>query len=165
MAAEIVSSSFSSHKYDLFLSFRGLDTRKSFTSHLYTALCREKILAYIDHQLKSGEEISSTLVTTIEESKLSLVIFSKNYAKSRWCLDELVHIIKCKEERNHIVFLVFYGVEPSDVRHQKGTYADSFLKLEKRFNKNPVNTAKLQQWRKALTAAANLSGFELKHNE
>ena len=148
----------SSCKYDVFLSFRGEDTRKNFTSHLYAALCREKILAYIDDNLKRGEEISSTLLTTIEESKLSIVVFSKNYASSRWCLDELVHIMECKEKREHIVLPVFCGTDPSDVRHQKGSYADAFFKHEERCRKDQTN--KVQEWRKALTVAANLSGFD-----
>ncbi|PON39222.1 TIR domain containing protein, partial [Trema orientale] len=144
-------------KYDVFLSFRGEDTRRNFTSHLYTALCREKILAYIDDNLERGEEISSTLLTTIEESKLSIVVFSKNYASSRWCLDELVRIMECKKEKEHIVLPVFYGVDPSDVRNQKGSYADAFIKHEERY-KDTIN--KVQIWRNAVTAAANLSGFD-----
>ncbi|PON38147.1 TIR domain containing protein, partial [Trema orientale] len=144
-------------KYDVFLSFRGEDTRRNFTSHLYTALCRENILAYIDDNLERGEEISSSLLTRIEESKLSIVVFSKNYASSRWCLDELVRIMECKKEKEHIVLPVFYGVDPSDVRNQKGSYADAFVKHEERY-KDMMN--KVQIWRNAVTAAANLSGFD-----
>ncbi|PON38145.1 TIR-NBS-LRR-like protein [Trema orientale] len=161
MAAIAASSSScvvsNSHKYDVFLSFRGEDTRNNFTSHLYDALCREKILAYIDDNLERGEEISSTLLTTIAESRLSIVILSKSYASSRWCLDELVHIMECKEEREHIVLPVFYGVDPSDVRNQKGIYADAFFKHEECFKDLPN---RVQEWRKVLTAAANLSGFD-----
>ncbi|PON32201.1 TIR-NBS-LRR-like protein [Parasponia andersonii] len=160
--ADIASSSSSSsvvvpssYKYDVFLSFRGVDTRKNFTSHLYAALWRRNIEAYIDSEnLERGEEISSTLLTTIEESKLSIVIFSENYASSRWCLEELVRIVECINEREHIVLPVFYGVDPAVVRHQKGSYANAFVKLEERFKDD-----KTKRWRDALTAAANISGY------
>lgn len=50
----------------------------------------------------------------------SIVIFSKNYASSKWCLDELVKIVECKETRGHHLMLVFYKVEPSEIRDQSG---------------------------------------------
>ena len=55
-------------KYDVFISFRGEDTRFTFTSHLHNALCRAKIKAFIDEDdLKKGNEISPTLLRAIEE--------------------------------------------------------------------------------------------------
>lgn len=80
-------------KYDVFISFKGEDTRKNFTSHLYATLYRNQIEAYIDEKiLERGEEISPALL--IEESCISMIVFSSNYACSTWCLDELVHILK-----------------------------------------------------------------------
>jgi hypothetical protein len=51
----MASSSAVSHvcKYDVFLSFRGKDTRNNFTSHLYDALCRKQIKTFIDNDLES----------------------------------------------------------------------------------------------------------------
>ncbi|KAL5538688.1 hypothetical protein UlMin_045192 [Ulmus minor] len=87
-------------EYDVFISFRG-ETRNSFTSHLYSALCQKHIKAYIDDvSLEKGDDISPALPKTIEESAISIIIFSENYASSGWCLDELVHILKCKEEKD-----------------------------------------------------------------
>ncbi|VVA38978.1 PREDICTED: CDPK-related [Prunus dulcis] len=76
-------------KYDVFLSFRGEDTLYTFTSHLYAALCSKKIKTCIDDILERGEQIAPALFEAIEASKLSAIIFSKNYASSTWCLDEL----------------------------------------------------------------------------
>lgn len=84
-------------KYDVFLSFRGTETRKTFTSHLYKALDGNKIDTYIDYRLERGDEIAPALLKAIKGSKISVVMFSKDYASSRWCLDELVHILECKE--------------------------------------------------------------------
>ncbi|CAI8597769.1 unnamed protein product [Vicia faba] len=142
-------------KYDVFISFRGEDTRKTFTSHLYEAL-NKKVLTFIDIELEKGDEISSALHKAIEGSDASIVIFSKDYASSKWCLNELVKILECKRDRRQIVIPVFYDIEPSDVRNQTGSYQQAFEKHERdlRHNKD-----KLQKWKDALTEAANLSGW------
>ncbi|XP_021816100.1 TMV resistance protein N-like [Prunus avium] len=144
-------------KYDVFISFRGEDTRLTFTSHLYDALCRKKIETYIDYRLVRGDEIAPALLEAIERSTISVIIFSKNYASSTWCLDELVHILECKEKKGQLVVPIFYDISPSDVRKQKGNYALAFRQLEKRFKDN---IDKVHKWRDALTKAANLSGFD-----
>ncbi|KAL7161756.1 hypothetical protein ACSBR2_042268 [Camellia fascicularis] len=78
----------------MFLSFRGEDTRKNFTNHLYAALVQIGIHTFMDDdELPRGHDISSALLKSIEESRISIVVFSTNYASSRWCLDELVKII------------------------------------------------------------------------
>ncbi|KAM7466182.1 hypothetical protein LguiB_013744 [Lonicera macranthoides] len=77
--------------YDVFLSFRGEDTRRNFTDHLYDALTRAGIHTFRDDdQLPRGKHIPFQLMKAIEESRISIIIFSKNYASSRWCLNELV---------------------------------------------------------------------------
>ncbi|XP_021807856.1 toll/interleukin-1 receptor-like protein, partial [Prunus avium] len=58
-------------KYDVFISFRGEDTRLTFTSHLYEALCRQKIETYIDYRLVRGDEIAPALLEAIERSTIS----------------------------------------------------------------------------------------------
>ncbi|KDO42841.1 hypothetical protein CISIN_1g048539mg, partial [Citrus sinensis] len=108
-------------RYDVFLSFRGEDTGDNFTSHLFAALPNR------------GDEISLALLNAIEASKISIVIFSKNYASSKWCLDELVKILECKNCNGQMVVPVFYHVHPSDVRNQTG----SFAKLEKKLKMLP----------------------------
>ncbi|EXB68710.1 TMV resistance protein N [Morus notabilis] len=121
----------------------------------YTKVCRKGIRTYRDDpNLERGDEISPALSRAIEESKISVVVFSKEYASSSWCLNELVHILKCKNERGQIVLPVFYNIDPSDIRKQKGSYAIAFAAHEERFEPK-----KVMEWRNALTAAADLSGF------
>ncbi|PON31614.1 TIR-NBS-LRR-like protein [Parasponia andersonii] len=156
------SSSFSSNytrkRNHVFISFSGEDTRKNFTSHLYHAFCVKKINAYIDEEsLKKGDEISASLLKAIEESKISVIILSENYASSRWCLDELNHILRCYEANNQIVVPVFYGVDPSQVRKQQGSYALALAGHEDRFKDQ---MEKVQQWRNSLTRVADFSGFD-----
>ncbi|RXI00719.1 hypothetical protein DVH24_000953 [Malus domestica] len=144
-------------KYDVFINFRGEDTRDGITSHLHAALLQKKIETYIDNRLQKGEEIGPALQEAIEKSTLSVIIFSQNYASSTWCLDELVHILECKKIYGHMVIPVFYDINPSDVRKQHGSYAGAFAQLEKRFKDN---IDKVHKWRDALKTAADLSGFD-----
>lgn len=158
--SEPASSSRSRWNHDVFLSFRG-DTRKIFTGHLYTALISSGIHTFIDdNELPKGEEISSELLWAIEKSRIAVVVFSKNYASSRWCLNELVKIMECKNSKGQMVLPIFYNVDPSDVRHQKRTYAEAFAKQEDRF-KDKMEM--VEQWRSALKEVADLSGWDLQN--
>jgi hypothetical protein len=151
------SSSFSSSipRWDVFLSFRGEDTRKTFTAHLCAALRQKGIHTFMDDKLRSGEEISPTLLNAIKKSKISIIILSKNYASSSWCLDELVNILDCNKTRGQVVLPLFYNVNPWEVRHQTSSVGQAFAKLEERFKYDKM---KLQKWKTALTKVANLSG-------
>ena len=152
------SPSSSQEKHDVFISFRGEDTRDGFTSFLYEALRNKAIQAYMDdHQLQRGDEISPTLMKAIEESTISVIIFSENYGSSTWCLNELVKILECQKKNEQIVIPVFYRIDPSIVRKQKEGYAKAFAKLEERFKDE---MEKVNQWRKALKHAADLSGLD-----
>ncbi|KAL5843536.1 hypothetical protein ACOSQ4_009494 [Xanthoceras sorbifolium] len=146
-------------KHEVFLSFRGEDTRDGFTSHLHDALCRKRIETFIDYRLVRGDEISPALLTAIEESKISVVIFSKDYVSSKWCLRELVKILECKKTNGQVVIPVFYHVDPSHVRKQTGSFEDAFVN-----NHENVSEDEKQKWRAALTEASNLSGFDSAKN-
>nr|XP_023920198.1 TMV resistance protein N-like isoform X3 [Quercus suber]XP_023920199.1 TMV resistance protein N-like isoform X3 [Quercus suber] len=156
-------SSFSSTapqwKYDVFLSFRGEDTRNSFTDHLYVALKQKGIVIFRDKEkLERGKSISPELLKAIEESRFVIVILSRNYASSTWCLDELVKIMECMKEMKTTVFPIFYDVDPTNVRKQTGTFAEAFSKHEEHF-KDFIE--KVQTWRAALREVANLNGWHL----
>ncbi|KAM5571335.1 disease resistance protein RPV1-like [Rosa sericea] len=154
------SSSFStdSCRYQIFLSFRGEDTRNGFTGHLYKALVDKGINTFMDdRELKRGEKIPAAIPKAIELSKISMIVFSKNYASSTWCLDELVKILQCKEAKQQVVVPIFYNVNPSDVRHQRGSFEEAFTAHEIKFEDD---MGKVDRWRAALVEAAALSGWK-----
>ncbi|RDY08072.1 Protein SUPPRESSOR OF npr1-1, CONSTITUTIVE 1, partial [Mucuna pruriens] len=142
-------------KYDVFVSFRGIDIRRGFLSHLIISFKSKQINAFVDDKLKRGDEIWPSLVGAIEGSFVSLIIFSKDYASSTWCLEELVKILECKERYGHIVIPVFYGIEPTHVRRQSGSYKNAFAKHGRSEHKS-----KVQLWRRALNKSADLAGIE-----
>ncbi|WOG87984.1 hypothetical protein DCAR_0207217 [Daucus carota subsp. sativus] len=152
----------STPRWDVFLSFRGLDTRHNFTSHLYAALDRHGVGTFKDDpELRSGEVISDALLMAIRKSRSYIVVFSENYASSPWCLDELVEINNCRETFSRLVVPVFYNIDPKDVRHQTGSFKDAFKKHEIRFS---GDVEKVNKWRLALTEVANLSGKHVSEN-
>jgi hypothetical protein len=74
-------------KYDVFLSFRGEDTRHGFTSYLKKSLDDKGVRTFIDeNNLQKGEEITPSLLNAIEESMMAIVVLSENYASSSFCL-------------------------------------------------------------------------------
>ncbi|KAK2367518.1 disease resistance protein RUN1 [Trifolium repens] len=160
------TSSFSyGFTYDVFLNFRGIDTRYGFTGNLYRALFEGGVHTFIDdRELNGGDEIKQSLVTAIEESRIFIPVFSVNYASSSFCLDELVHIMKCFKTKGCLVLPIFYDVEPTHVRHQTGSYGEAIAMHEKVFKKNREkyndNMVRLRQWKMALNQASNLSGHQ-----
>ncbi|XP_049344298.1 disease resistance protein RUN1-like [Solanum verrucosum] len=154
------SSSSSNLSYDVFLSFRGEDTRKNFIGHLYFRLCQVGVNTFIDdEELRKGDVISNKLDKAIEQSRIAIVVFSKNYASSSWCLDELVKILDCKERLNQVVLPIFYDVDPSQVRRQTGSFDEALEKHKERL----VGAERMEKWKAALTEAADLSGWDLRN--
>ncbi|KAK3408042.1 hypothetical protein EUGRSUZ_J00352 [Eucalyptus grandis] len=146
--------------YDVFLSFRGEDTRRRFTGHLYSALEDAGIKAFRDDKaLPRGETISSKLLQAIEEWRISIIVFSTNYADSRWCLEELEKIMEVKEMHGRLVLPVFFDVNPLEVRKHTGSFARALAEHEAYFEEE---RDRVDRWRTALTKAGNLSGWDLK---
>ncbi|XP_008228037.2 PREDICTED: TMV resistance protein N-like [Prunus mume] len=161
MAATSTQQDPSSHRctYDAFLSFRGTDTRKGFTDHLYRALEVAGIHTFRDDdEIERGANISAELQKAIQESRVSIIVFSKDYASSRWCLDELVTIMDRRETNEHMVMPIFYDVDPSHVRNQTGIFEEAFARHQQRFNKE---MDKVEKWKKALRDVADLGGMVL----
>ncbi|VVA34381.1 PREDICTED: TMV resistance N [Prunus dulcis] len=154
------SKAFRCCRYHVFLSFRGKDTRKTFTDHLYTALVNAGFRTFRDDdEVERGEGIKPELQKAIKHSRTSVIVFSKNYASSRWCLDELVMILEHKRiSADHVILPVFYDVDPSDVRKQTGSLAKAFARHQKT---QPSNKEK--EWREALSEVADLAGMVLQN--
>ncbi|XP_039156454.1 TMV resistance protein N-like [Eucalyptus grandis] len=146
--------------YDVFLSFRGTDVRNNFLGHLYAALAQKGIYTYIDsEELWKGEQITPALIKAIEDSRIAIIVFSKDYASSPWCLEEVEKIMECKEQRGLTVFPLFYKVDPREVRTPRKRYRKAMVKHERKFGRD---SEKVKRWKKALHDVGSLSGWDLK---
>jgi hypothetical protein len=148
--------------HDVFLSFRGKDTRTRFTDHLHAALIQSSLIVFRDDEkLERGNDISEELLKAIEDSMCAVVVISENYAFSKWCLIELAKIVECRRQTGLKVLPVFYHVRPTDVQYQKGSFATAFA----RHREDPkVDEQKINTWRAALRKVANLGGWVIHDN-
>ena len=142
---------------DVFLNFRGEDTHNSFIGQLHVALKKKGVITFRDYEnLERGKYILVELFKAIEKSRFAIVILSKRFATSTWCLEELATIIERMKEKGMIVLPTFYNVDPSNVWKQTGTFAQAFTEHEERFKEN---IEKVQTWRDALREVTNLFGW------
>ncbi|XP_042485510.1 disease resistance protein RUN1-like isoform X2 [Macadamia integrifolia] len=161
---ECDDSSSSEWDYEVFLSFRGEDTRTKFTDHLYNALLDKGIHTFRDNEgLRIGEKIGPALISAIHQSKIAIIIFSKDYASSKWCLHEVAEIagyMKKGGKRQIKAMPLFYDVDPSEVRNQTtgSSYGNAFRDHEKNFDKETVEV-----WKKALREVGESKGWDLKN--
>ncbi|GJX97638.1 Toll/interleukin-1 receptor domain-containing protein, partial [Tanacetum coccineum] len=131
------SSSNFEHIYDVFLSFRGADTRNSFTNHLHKALEDANLNTFLDDkEIETGLYLKPELESAIRASRASIIVLSKNYASSTW-----------KQQNS-------FG----------DAMADHKQKMEAETNAEKKNewAQKMEIWKKALTDVANLKGKEPK---
>ncbi|TQE06491.1 hypothetical protein C1H46_007862 [Malus baccata] len=162
----MASSSKDDSKYDVYLSSGGEDTRRTFTDHLYCSLKDHRVNVFMyrdeydDKLEESNGAIPEHLIQAIERSKVAVVVFSRGYPESLWCLKELVKIMECRETLSQMFFPIFFDVDPSDVRKQSGSFAQAFQKYEQKFNEDKVCL-----WRKALGEAGVLAGLNFRETD
>ncbi|XP_057762430.1 disease resistance protein RPP13-like [Arachis stenosperma] len=151
------SSSLSEGMYDVFLNFRGEDTRFLFTDYLYHGLADVKNLQVFrdDPGLELGDEIKPTLMEAIKRSRIHIVVMSENYVSSSWCLLELEQMLKYSNNGNkRSVIPVFYRVNPAEVRYQISDKSkEAMNKHENREGKD-----KAEAWKLALSTVCGISG-------
>ncbi|CAI0432357.1 unnamed protein product [Linum tenue] len=152
------STSWSQYNYHVFLSLRGKDTGKGFGDHLYTALEQAGFHTFRDDdEIVRREELDIELQKAMQESKLFLVVFSKDFASSTWCLDQLVKIMDLRRRSfpHHIVVMPVFYVDPMLVSDQADSYAAAFASHEEN------SKEKAEIWRAALREVSDLGGMVL----
>ncbi|XP_048135623.1 disease resistance protein RUN1-like [Rhodamnia argentea] len=150
-------SSTSRWLHDTFISYKQADTC-NFVSHLHVALERNEIRVFVDRRMERGLEIAPAINEAIERSRSAIMVISRTFASSPWCLDELDKILECKEKKGLLVFPIFVGVDPREMREQVGLFKQ-IGQSEKGFGQE--NADKVRKWREALRKAGNLTGWSL----
>ncbi|CAH8278274.1 unnamed protein product, partial [Arabidopsis lyrata] len=155
MAASSSDMVLRSTRPQVFINFRGEELRRGFISFLEPTLKNENINVFIDELELRGRDLQNLFVR-IKESKIALVIFSKDYANSEWCLDELAMIKECMDQGNLDVIPIFYKVEPSVVKYLLGYFGENFMNLKNRYENDPERTRK---WEEALASVSQKFGL------
>ncbi|KAL3746488.1 hypothetical protein ACJRO7_015451 [Eucalyptus globulus] len=148
------------YEYDVFLSFRGSDTRNNFTDCLYRGLTIAGVHVFRDNEeLRVGKEIGGELLKALDKSQIYIPIFSQNYATSSWCLREVAHMVECTSKSNgkKEILPIFYDVSPDDVKLKTKLYKKAILRHKKKFGSDA-----LKWWEEALVKVAHLKGWNLK---
>ncbi|CAG7898926.1 unnamed protein product [Brassica rapa] len=141
-------------KHDVFPSFHGKDVRTNFLSHVLKELRSKGINSFIDDDMERSKLVGPELTEAIRGSRIAIVLLSRNYASSTWCLNELVEIINCREGFGQKVMPLFYDVDPTDVKKQTGDFGKVFRKTCKGKAKEDI-----QRWKCALTEVAQITGY------
>ncbi|CAN6801832.1 hypothetical protein Bca4012_076264 [Brassica carinata] len=160
MAASSSGIGWKSTRPQVFINFRGQELRRGFIGFLEPALKNENINVFIDELELRGRDLQNLFVR-IKESKITLVIFSKDYANSEWCLDELAKIKECMDLGNLYVIPIFYKIEPSVVKHLQGYFGESFMNLQSRYTHDLDRTRK---WEEALASVPQKFGLPFPEN-
>ncbi|KAH7404511.1 hypothetical protein KP509_15G029400 [Ceratopteris richardii] len=140
--------------YEVFICHRGPDTKRNVVSVLSGMLCSEGISCFVDYEMQEGTDIKPGIYKAIDSSLVYIIVLSPTFASSKWCLDEVVHIMNiqrsgCTSKAPRRVFPVLYDVRLSVVRQQVTDLAVKRSTPEER-----------EQWDKALEDLSHIQGME-----
>jgi hypothetical protein len=139
--------------FDVFLNHHGPDVKDSFVSHLYDSLRRCGCNPFLDvESLIKGNHALKSINEALHGVRVHLAIFSKGYAESKYCLNELFDMMQSPEK---VIPVFFQDVEPEHLRRiESGPFVDAFKKhLEKKRDKD------VERWKTALLEVSHLMGF------
>ena len=143
-----------SGEYDVFINHRGPDVKKTFVAHLYKALRSCGSQPFLDAKdIGYGEPVFEEIDKALIGACVHVAIFSKGYAESKYCLEELCAMLKSKQR----IIPVFYDVEAENLRSpEDGPFKEAFEKHQKR-----GRTEKIPIWKEALDKVADYRAFRM----
>lgn len=138
----------------VFPSFFRADFCRPLLSHMLKELTINRIGFIFYNDMKRCMSLGPPITTTIKDSIISIVLITKNYASSTSCLEELALIMECREELGHKVITMFYGVERSDVKEQRGYFGSVFKETCVGKSEEDV-----EKWKHALEEVAQIPSY------
>ena len=102
--SSLPSSVYHNWECRVFPSFCGEEIGRGFFGYFQKEFERKGIRLFIDRR----ESFGHGLIEAIIRQRIAIVILSRHYASSTLRLDELVEIMKCREELGQIVIRFFY---------------------------------------------------------
>ncbi|XP_057839610.2 disease resistance protein RPV1 [Cryptomeria japonica] len=154
------STALKKEPYDVFINHRGSDVKLTLASSIYHFLDHLGVKVFLDREeLDLGDCFPKAIEDVARSALIHIAIFSKDYAKSPYCLEELSFMLEIRST----IIPVFYNVKPADLRWEvtRGLYADAFSKYETQGRYRPE---KLNKWKEALHKVSFYTGYEYTTN-
>jgi hypothetical protein len=102
--------------------------------------------------LIKGNHALNSINEALHGVRVHLAIFSKGYAESKYCLNELFDMMKSHVK---VIPIFFEGVEPEHLRRiEDGPFVEAFKKHKEKKRDDDV-----ERWKDALLRASGLMGF------
>ena len=111
--------------YDVVINYNGEDIQRKFVSHLDSALSAVAFTTFLHHPNAHNPIHFQQPILNL--CRVAIVVFTKSYSQSAWCLLRLHQIIKWHQTYSQHLLPVCYEIEPSDVRHSLNHHILSFL--------------------------------------
>ncbi|XP_027907355.1 TMV resistance protein N-like [Vigna unguiculata] len=145
--------------YDVLINFNGEDIRRKFVSHLDSVLLAAGLTTFLHHQISVNDmDIQQPI---LDLCRIVIVVFTKTYSQSAWCLHQLHQIIKWHETYCRHVLPVYYEIQPSDVRLQKGDFGkDLRATAQQTFSAQQLEHG-MSRWSHALSKTADFFGWDV----
>jgi len=141
--------------FDVVLNHHGLDVKQNFAAPLHQALQEAGCRPLLDMEsLEKGFHDQKEIDEVLGRASVLVAIFSKDYAYSYSCLEELCAMI----EKKKLIIPVFYDVSPNDL-HSKlhnGPYTEAFRQMDRW-----LPASEVKKWKDALCMVAELPRFQL----
>jgi len=147
--------------YHVFINHTGSEVKRTLASLIYHRLTfAHGLHVFLDkEEIHAGDTFPPVIQAAIQSASVHTCIFSKEYAESSWCLEELYQILRSHHDRHTKIIPVFYDVEPSDLRDiERGPYAKAFEE-HRRLSKD------IDKWKTALSETSLISGLVFKTNQ
>ncbi|GLJ24554.1 hypothetical protein SUGI_0469200 [Cryptomeria japonica] len=147
--------------YHVLINHRGPDVKRTLASLIYHRLEGHGLRVFLDkHELQAGDSLTPAIKSAICSASVQIAIFSKTYAQSACCLNELLWMF---DSRSSIIIPIFYDIQPSDLRHvDQGAYAGAF---QQHREKGRVTIQQLESWISALNKVSAISGVVISTEE
>ncbi|XP_027907799.1 TMV resistance protein N-like [Vigna unguiculata] len=144
--------------YDVLINFNGEDIHRKFVSHLDSVLSAAGLTTFLHHQNAVNDmDIQQPILNLC---RVAIVVFTKTYSQSAWCLHQLHQIIEWHQTYSRHVLPVYYELQPSDVRLQKGDFGKTLkATAQQSFSAQQLKHG-MSRWKHALSKTADFFGWD-----
>ena len=107
---------------------------------------------------QAGSYVPTVIYNALQAAKVNVVVLSKGYAESEYCLKELVIMIRSFEDEKKPIIPVFYDVDFRDLRRIQ-RFAGPHGSALKRHEWRGTPRTEVKAWACALYTVSQMAGY------